>query len=194
MNLIHHTREAWLTAAVDSLRPAFDQISKPLPLAIRVACGFPLHARRSKAIGQCWASAASADAHIEILVSPVLADRLEVFETLVHELCHATDGAMNHGTAFQAVARDMGLVAVGTTRQAWKSTKGNATFATTYGPMLDLLGDYPHGQLTPASEAPVQPTRMLKLCCPSCGYTVRTTQKWVDRGMPVCPCGDTLTV
>lgn len=194
MSLIHHTREQWLTAAVDALRPAFDSINKPVPLAIRAACGFPLHARRSKAIGQCWASAASADAHIEILISPVLASPREVFETLVHELCHATDGAMNHGTAFQKAAREMGLIACGSGKQAWKSTKGNEDFGARYSVLLDSLGEYPHGQLTPGAEAKVQPTRMLKLVCGSCGYTVRTTAKWVAQGLPTCHCGGLFTI
>lgn len=192
MNLIHHTREQWLTAAVDALRPSFDALGKPVPLAIRAACGFPLHARRSKAIGQCWASTASADRHIEILISPVLAQPREVFETLVHELCHATDGAMNHGVAFQKVARDMGLVACGGGKQPWKSTRGDDAFGPRYSAIMDSLGDYPHGQLTPGAEAKVQPTRMLKLVCGSCGYTVRTTAKWVSVGLPTCPCGDSL--
>lgn len=189
MSLIHHTREQWLTAAADALRPTFDTIGKPVPLAIRVSCGFPLHARRSKAIGQCWASTASADKTIEILISPVLADPREVFETLVHEMCHATDGAMNHGTAFQAVAREMGLMACGTGKQPWKSTKGNEHFGTRYAGIMDALGDYPHAQLTPGAEAKVQPTRMLKLVCGGCGYTVRTTAKWVAQGLPTCACG-----
>ena len=192
MSLIHHTREQWLTAAVDALRPAFDALNKPVPLAIRAACGFPLHARRSKAVGQCWASTASADRTIEILISPVLAQPRAVFEVLVHELCHATDGAMNHGTAFQSVARAMGLVACGTGKQAWKATRGDEAFGPRYSALLDALGDYPHAELTPGAEAKVQPTRMLKLCCPSCGYTVRTTAKWVSVGLPTCPCGDTL--
>jgi hypothetical protein len=192
MSLIHHTREAWLTAATDLLRPAFDTLGKSLPLAIRVTCGFPLHARRSKAIGQCWASTASADKTIEIMISPVLANPLAVLEVLVHELCHATDGAMNHGVAFQRVARDMRLIPCGTGKQSWKSTKGDDVFAATYSLILDALGDYPHAALTPGAETKVQPTRMLKLCCPSCGYTVRTTAKWVAAGLPTCPCGDTL--
>jgi hypothetical protein len=192
MSLIHHTREAWLTAATDLLRPSFDALNKPLPLAIRVTCGFPLHARRSKAIGQCWASTASADKTIEIMISPVLANPLAVLEVLVHELCHATAGAMNHGIAFQRVAADMGLVACGGGKQAWKSTKGNSTFASDHAATLTALGDYAHAELVPGAETKVQPTRMLKLCCPSCGYTVRTTAKWVAAGLPTCPCGDTL--
>jgi hypothetical protein len=189
MPLIHHTREAWLTAAVDALRPVFDQHQKPVPLAIRVGCGFPLHARRSKAIGQCWASTASADKTIEILISPVLANPREVFETLVHEMCHATDGAMNHGTAFQKVARDLNLIACGTGKQAWKSTKGDDAFGPRFAFLMEALGDYPHAQLTPGAEAKVQPTRMLKLVCGGCGYTVRTTAKWVAQGLPRCTCG-----
>ena len=194
MSLIHHTREQWLTAAVDALRPQFDLIAKPLPLAIRVTCGFPLHARRSKAIGQCWASTASADKTIEIMISPVLAQPLAVLEVLVHELCHATDGAMNHGVAFQKAAAAMDLMACGTGKQSWKSTKGTALFGARNSVTLAGLGDYAHAELVPGSETKVQPTRMLKLCCPSCGYTVRTTAKWVAQGLPTCPCGDTLTV
>ena len=35
-------------------------------------------------------------------------------------------------------------------------------------------------------------TRMLKLTCPTCRYTVRTTRKWLDVGQPFCPDGDPL--
>jgi hypothetical protein len=29
---------------------------------------------------------------------------------------------------------------------------------------------------------------MIKCACPSCGYTARTTRKWLDAaGAPVCP-------
>jgi hypothetical protein len=34
-----------------------------------------------------------------------------------------------------------------------------------------------------------QSTRMLKLECDECGYVVRTTQKWINVGVPVCHCG-----
>lgn len=33
----------------------------------------------------------------------------------------------------------------------------------------------------------VQSTRLLKACCTSCGYTVRVTKRWADKGLPVCP-------
>lgn len=34
-----------------------------------------------------------------------------------------------------------------------------------------------------------QSTRMLKVECGSCGYTLRTTAKWLEVGTPTCPCG-----
>jgi len=191
--MTYATREEWLTAAIEELRPIFSAVGKPLPQAIRVACGFPLNAKRSKAIGECWIASASADGVIEILISPVLADPVAVFEVLVHELCHATSGAFNHGVNFQKVACLMLLQACGTGSQPWKSTRGAADFPTTYGAIIDGLDAYPHGQLT-YTDRKTQGTRMLKACCPSCGYTVRLTQKWAAQGLPTCPCGDDLSL
>lgn len=39
-----------------------------------------------------------------------------------------------------------------------------------------------------------QATRMIKVCCPGCGYTIRTTQKWIDVGLPTCCCGEEMEV
>jgi hypothetical protein len=165
-----------------------------VPTRIRPACGFPLGSKRSKAIGQCWADTASADSTVEILIAPTLANPVEVFEVLVHELCHATAGAMNHGVNFQRVASSMGLEACGTGKETWKSTKGDASFLPAYQAMIDGLGAYPHAALSFADAKKTQGTRMLKACCPSCGYTVRLTQKWADQGLPTCPCGDDLAL
>jgi hypothetical protein len=69
--------------------------------------------------------------------------------------------------------------------------------ATVAGPVLDgrlltisdKLGRYPHAAINPGSKSKLkQSTRMIKLECPDCGYTVRTTRKWIDQGMPTCPC------
>lgn len=191
--MTYATREEWLTAAIEELRPVFAAVGKPLPAAIRVACGFPLNAKRSKAIGECWIASASADGVIEILISPVLADPVLVFEVLVHELCHATSGAFNHGINFQKAASLMLLQPCGAGKQPWKSTKGTTEFAIEYGQLIDGLGVYPHGQLT-YTDRKTQGTRMLKASCPSCGYTVRLTTKWAAQGLPTCVCGDTLAL
>ena len=184
----YQTREEWLQAAVAELRTSFDLIGRPLPKRIRVACGFPLNAKRSKAIGECWASDNSADKTIEILISPTIADNIDVFAVLVHELCHATAGAMNHGVNFQKAAAAMLLEPTGnpSVKNAWKSTRGNKDFAAAYGDMIMGLGVYPHGELS-YSDRKVQGTRMIKASCPQCGYTVRLTQKWLTFGLPICP-------
>jgi hypothetical protein len=185
-------REDWLSAAVSELRPIFDAVGKPLPANVRVTCGFPSNAKRSGAIGECWADTASADQTFEVLISPVLDDPLRVFDVLVHELCHATAGAMNHGVNFQRVACAMHLEA--TPVKGWKATARGPEFLLTFGSIIDSLGAYPHAALT-MSNRKVQTTRMLKAVCPSCGYTVRLTQKWADLGLPSCPVdSDTLNL
>lgn len=185
-------REDWLSAAVSELRPFFDAVGAPLPANVRVTCGFPSNAKRSGAIGECWADTASADQTFEVLVSPVLDDPLRVFDVLVHELCHATAGAMNHGINFQKVAGLMHLEA--TSVKGWKATARAASFVPTFGSIIDSLGAYPHAALTMNSKK-VQTTRMLKAVCPSCGYTVRLTSKWAALGLPSCPVdSDTLNL
>ena len=186
-------REDWLSAAVSELRPFFDAIGAPLPANVRVTCGFPSNAKRSGAIGECWADTASADQTFEVLISPVLDEPLRVFDVLVHELCHATAGAMNHGVNFQKVAWLMGLEP-SPTKSGWKATVRGPDFELNYGGIIASLGDYPHAALTMNSKK-VQTTRMLKAVCPSCGYTVRLTAKWAAVGLPTCPSdSDTLNL
>ena len=187
-------REEWLLAATEELRPIFGSIGKPLPTHLRVACGFPSNAKRSGAIGECWADTASDDKTFEVLISPVIDDPLRVFDILVHELCHATAGAMNHGINFQKVASAMNLIPTGTGAQPWKSTARGTQFEADFGSIVQSLGPYPHAKLT-MSERKVQTTRMLKAVCPSCGYTVRLTSKWANLGLPTCPLdSDTLNL
>lgn len=180
-----NNREDWLSAAVSELRPFFDAVGAPLPANVRVTCGFPSNAKRSGAIGECWADTASADKTFEVLISPVLDDPMRVFDVLVHELCHATAGAMNHGINFQRVAAAMHL-APSLGKAGWKATGRADTFVPTFGAIVDSLGAYPHAALTMTNRK-VQTTRMLKAVCPSCGYTVRLTSKWASLGLPSCP-------
>ena len=41
----------------------------------------------------------------------------------------------------------------------------------------------------PNYAAKVIRVRQLKAVCKECGYTVRVTRKWLNIGVPVCPCG-----
>jgi len=180
----HDTREAWLLAAVELLTPAFAERGATVP-EVRVSCGFPQG--RAKAIGQCWYSAV--DKVIQIFISPELADPVRVLDVLVHELVHACLGAgKGHGKEFRALATAMGL-------------EGKMT-ATVAGPALKEqlkalskdLGTYPHAKLDRHAGPKKQSTRMVKVQCTQegCeggGYTVRTTRKWLEVGMPACPAG-----
>ena len=182
------TREEWLSAAVEEFRAVFEAEGFPIAQRIRVSCGFPSNARRSGAIGECWADTASADKTMEILISPAIAETQKVVETLVHELCHTTAGAMNHGVAFRKVADALGLLPSAT--KGYKATYGGDAFKQRFTPMIEGLGGYPHAELSLTTRKK-QATRMLKAVCPSCGYTVRLTAKWAyqpDGRSPNLPC------
>jgi len=112
----HPNRESWLNDVASRLRPAFAQLGAPLPDRLRIAIGFSSTGRRAKATGECWDSAASADATFEILVRPDLAEAegalgLPVAAALARELVHAAVGIQaGRGPAYRKVAHSIGLV------------------------------------------------------------------------------------
>lgn len=188
---MHTTREDWLTAAIATLRHAFDSHGVTLPGRIRVTCGLPSTFSRSGTLAECWADTDSADQTHEIMISPTLADPAQVLAQLVGALAHAAPGAMSHtSNAFIELAANLGLCPVG---ENWRQVQGAEDFAQAYGPTLDMLGTYPHAALNVGTKK-TQTTRMLKAVCPTCGYTFRVSQKWADKGMPTCLDGDTFAL
>jgi hypothetical protein len=183
------TREGWLLAAVEELRPLFAEQGHEIE-NVRVSVGFPKGGRGkgAHAIGQCWHRVASADEHHEIFISPELADAARVLDVLAHEVAHAVlpDGTA-HKRPFAALVRAIGLEG-----KATATVAGEAFLAWAAEP-LAKLGAYPHATLTPGGTVngtPKQTTRMLKLECPSCGMVMRTTAKWLDAaGLPTCADG-----
>lgn len=186
------TREEWLTAAVEELRPFFNLASHPVARSIRVTCGFPSNYRRSRLHGECWASTASRDGTYEIMVSPTLADPIRVFATLVEQMTHTVAGAMGLTSTYRQVATDMLLLP--DAARGWKQCSFGEAFIAAYVDIIDSLGPYPHAELD-LSERKTQSTRLLKAVCPSCGYTVRLTAKWAVQALPVCGIdGDTFNI
>lgn len=189
------TREQWLELAVLKLRPLFAEIDVELP-DVRVSVGWPSRGgvgKKNKVIGQCWKSTVAGDGVSQLFISPVLGgDRLQMIGVLVHELIHAADDCESgHKGAFAKMARKIGLVGKLTATIVDPVSELGLRLAA----VLDELGEYPHSALNPfemEKQRPKQTTRMLKLECPQDGYTVRTTQKWIDEGMPKCPCGHEL--
>jgi hypothetical protein len=176
-------REQWLNRVAKALIPIYSKLGYKMP-AYRISCGFPSTGRKGKAIGECWAATCSKDQTHEIFIHPGQADSLEVAAILAHELAHAAVGLdKNHGPVFGSVARSIGLVGKMT------ATIAGDAFKATIAPILKDAGKYPHAALVAgvSSRGPKQGTRLLKACCPECGYTVRITQKWLDVAAPRCP-------
>lgn len=186
------TREEWLIAAADQLREnVFGDHEVP---AFRVSVGWPGgRGTKTTTVGQCWNTLASEDQVPQVFISPTIKDRSEVLRILTHEMIHVFDDcASGHRGQFLRVFRAIGMTG--------KATECDATeeLRLTLADIADELGAYPHGALRKASPRaktgePKQTTRMLKLAAPTCcGYTVRTTQKWIDEGLPTCPHGTEL--
>jgi len=183
------TREEWLNMGADSLRGLFKQHGYEVPERLRMTCGFPSRSamsRKRQRIGECWDTAASADATHEIFISPVLAEPVEVLAVLAHEMVHATVGLKaSHGAPFRKCALAIGLAGKMTATTAGDAFKQWATA------ILPRLGEYPHAKLDAKarSSEKKQGTRLIKCECADCGYTIRTTSKWLaGPGAPLCPC------
>jgi len=186
----YENREAWLSAAVELMKPLFKSANYAIP-TVRVSCGWPSSggtAEKKRTIGQCWSKESATDKTCQIFISPWLIDTASeqgVLPTLVHEVVHAVVGIeCKHNKVFGKCARAVGL-------------EGKLT-ATIAGPKLleacqlwnRSLGEYPHARLD-SFKSPVkkQTTRMVKCECEACEYTVRTSRKWLDAaGAPLCPC------
>lgn len=178
------TREAWLLALVERLRPLYNG---ELPDTIRISTGFSSKGARSKVVGECWHAEAADDKCPHIFIHPGQRDSLEVAAIVAHELIHACRPEAKHGARFKAMALALGL------EGDMRATRPGPRFDETAAPLLAELGDYPHAKLNAhgvSSNGPKQSTRMLKCECPECGYTVRTTQKWLDVAVPGCPACD----
>jgi hypothetical protein len=210
------TREEWLHLAIDALRPRFEAIGFPLPEKIHVSVGFGYGAKRESSIilGQCWPTGLSEDGIPHIFISPEIDDEARVLDVLIHELVHAADDCRSgHKGDFARAAKALGLEGKMT------ETVASPELTATLRALAKAIGPYDHAKLytqgrpvqpketpeeTPETpdepEAPAAPsgpkkqgTRMLKVTCkPECacgGYVVRTTAKWLEVGMPVCPAG-----
>jgi hypothetical protein len=179
------TREQWLSQATEELRALFKQHGDTIPTQVRSSCGFPSKsalASKNRRIGECWSSAASADSHAEIFISPTISDSARVLDILAHELIHAVHPGDGHGKKFGKTSRAIGLEGKLT------ATVAGPKFTAWAEPVLARLGAYPHADLVPSNAQKKQTTRMLKCVCSDCGYTVRVAGKWLaDMGAPHCP-------
>lgn len=181
------TREEWLQRAVPVLIDLLRGVGAPAFAVPQVSVGFPSRralSAKNRAIGQCWTIPGDRASHI--FVSPVLAEPLDVLAVLLHELIHAAVPKAGHKGEFRTLAKATGLIGKMT------STEAGPELLKRLNVLLSEIGAYPHHVLT-ADEAeaaiPKQGARMLKIECPDCGYTCRTSAKWLALGLPTCCCG-----
>lgn len=190
----HATREEWLNACAHLIATKWSEIFTLHFGAdgwehlqhLKVSTGFPSRGGMTKVIGECWKAKASADGTTHhIFINPRLDDVVEVVATLAHEMVHAADdGEHGHKGAFLKAVRDLGLEGKAT------ATVAGAAFAEWARGIDTEIGSYPHVGLIPLSAVKKQSTRMLKLEADCCGYILRTTKKWIEIGLPSCPCGN----
>ena len=174
------TREQWLEAALEAVRPLFERRGYRLP-ACRVSCGFASSGTRNGYIGQCWSAAVSADRRNQIFISPVLEDPFEVLDTLVHELVHAVDDCRHkHGAEFRKIALAIGLE--GPMRSAGAGPKLKLQLQQ----LAAALGPYPHAKLMLPAAAP-RKQRRARARCETCGFTVPMLKAYLHVGPPICP-------
>jgi hypothetical protein len=181
----HKTREGWLVEASDTLREGlFQDAGYQVPQDLRYSCGFPKGARggNGKAIGQAWSRSVTEDGHGETFISPEVSDPVIVLDILVHELVHHVT-EYNHKKAFKTCA-----LAVGLTGKMTATVAGDELRAKLVK-LAKCLGPYPHGAMVITGKGSKPGSRLLKAGCPSCGYLIRVTKLWAEKGLPTCVCG-----
>jgi len=202
------TREAWLRQAIEILRPRFVEVGFPLPERIRISVGFgSTGARQENAVilGVTYARCVSDDSVNEVFISPEDADTASMLSTVLHELIHvALDCEDGHKGRFAEAATRLGFTGKMT------RTEPGIELAAELLVIASELGEYPGARLDVKGVTVPQPvgpdgkpgrihsgagkqgTRMLRVSCPApeCGgYTVRTSRRWIDVGLPLCPSG-----
>ena len=140
----HNTREQWLKAAVEILRPWY-KVHEKLPKIIEPIVSWPKGS--NVAIGQYFPKKWTVGEKVNyIAISPVLNDPLKVLDVLVHEMVHALDVTKNHGPEFKKVALALGL------EGPMRATSASDELVEKLKPIAKKLGDYPHTQMVNLKE------------------------------------------
>lgn len=146
MTTTHTTRESWLLAAVEVLRPIFSEAGYSLPEHVRISTGFGLTMRGENAtiLAQVFGEAHSRDHHHNVFVSPVLEAVPDVLGALAHELLHIVVGVVEgHGKKFADAMKVLGFA--GKPTEALPSSETMARWMERED--VVALGSYPHVKL-----------------------------------------------
>lgn len=181
----HTNRADWFAAAAkvmleDHIIPELHAHSLPHDMPpLRINCGWPKGVRggrKHQVLGACYPRARSEDGHNEVFIAPTIADPVRALDVLVHEILHAIDDCKHgHKGPFPAMAAAVGLEGKPT------CTKAGADLKELLTDIAAELGEFPAAPMTDESYKPKQSTRMKKVECSNCGFTARTTRKWIEQ-------------
>jgi hypothetical protein len=192
----HETREGYVRAAINELRPDFERRGLQIPTNIRTAVAFGPGGRKTKRKGDCLPPEASADGHFEIIIGNDHGTAQDMLPEVVIQVLHSVLGP-ERNRAFRDAMASLGF------------DVSNGVKKAIPGPILlerlnsiaSTLGAIPHAKVdwskatTPRGKPRKQTTRMLKAECVlirnntrKCGYTLRVSSVWaIDPGPPHCP-------
>ncbi|MBU3694677.1 MAG: SprT family zinc-dependent metalloprotease [Rhodocyclaceae bacterium] len=177
----HPTREAWLLAGVERIKPIFEARGHVVP-PVRVSVGWSGSGQRALVAGECWPTARSADGINQIFIVPALDNAVQVLDVLTHELVHAVDDCVHsHGREFKAIALSVGLVG-----PRMRSASAGPALKARLTAIAAELGTWPHGALSrraPRASNPNPPRAQ----CPQCDYRLAIPKKFLHLGPPICP-------
>lgn len=209
---LYSTRETWLMAIVEAMRPVFKERGYPLPEKIRATIAFTSKGWRGKTRGECWRAEMSADQTTEIMVCLRESDPVEIVNILTHELCHAaqflkakeegrTVKGGGHGKDFQAIGEAMDMTGdparPGTEKTKCLRGDPKGAWGAWALPLMEAAGPMPHHAIAEhVAKEKKQTTRMLKFTHEGCSatedggeYVWRASAKSVaDKPSVWCPC------
>ena len=182
-------REAWLGYMTEEyIKPHFQAKGYTIPDGIKYSCSFSTKGafkrknQKRFVAGQCMSSKDEEGNHrnFEIVIVPNESNSIEVLDTLIHELCHATVGLdKGHGSIFANCAYAVGLTGKP------KSTYATEELKATLAQWVEQAGEYPHESLQVNMRK--QSTRLYKCECKKCGYKMRISRAWLNYAIPKCP-------
>lgn len=207
------TREEWFIRVVAEIEGTYEAENYKVP-KLRIGCGWMSGGKRSKAMGECWESTASAEGMYNIFINPRLntglgvgewvkeheeqhhEGDLTVIQIVIHEVHHAVlwhnkceiHEKAPHGKTFQKLCALFNMEML---------NKRGATKFTEQGLELgrkisEKVGPYPMAPIMLKTTAkPTQTTRQVKVMDPDdASYFVRMTRDMINkRGLPKTPLG-----
>jgi hypothetical protein len=179
------TREEWLQLAVTEIRQYLTQVASVKVPDVNVSIGWGV-SKPKDTRGECWPAGASTDGRNNIFISPRINNVHTILSVLLHECIHAALDCVKpaHGAKFAKVAKDAGL------EEPWSTATCGPEAIAFVEQLKDELPSYPLAAIQLGDpKDKKQTTRLVKVWCGDCGYTLRTTAKWLAVGLPTCPCG-----